>query len=270
MEATKNTVAAGEVVVRSVPGSEDIRLTVPLTLKTPISPFTLCRLCLVRLPISPVEKLILEFVISIAEAKLADRYSYDDLGKIIGRCTHSVKKAVAALRKLGLLVSSRTAYSGPTLSFSCGRLVVWAVDLLSRSGLLACAGGHVPEGFNDPKPDDEEQPKEPNKKRKARKPAAKKENIVFDLAEHPAVAAAGQHYTMSRADDPDASGIQAGCCASAMRDSDDDETVDNSEELAGTLKAAGRETCEDDDDFSFGAETAETDIGHGVKMNPDL
>ena len=213
--------------------------------------------------------MILEFVISIAEAKLADRYSYDDLGKIIGRCTHSAKKAVAALRKLGLLVSSRTAYSGPTLSFSCGRLVVWAVDLLSRSGLLACAGGHVPEGFNDTKPD-EEQPKDPAKKRKARKPAAKKENIVFDLAEHPAVAAAERHYTTSHADDTDASEIQSGCYASAVHDSDDDETVDNSEELAGTLKAAGREACEDDDDFSFGAETAETDIGHGVKMNPDL
>ena len=54
----------------------------------------------------------------------------------------------------------------------------------------------------------------------------------------------------------------------------DEMPVDNSEELAGTLKAAGRaqgvQASDDEDDFSFGSDTADTDIGHGVKMDPDL
>ena len=47
---------------------------------------------------------------------------------------------------------------------------------------------------------------------------------------------------------------------------------DNSEELAGTLRAAGRSDAagDDSDEISFGSETADTDMGHGVRINPNL
>jgi hypothetical protein len=57
---------------------------------------------------------------------------------------------------------------------------------------------------------------------------------------------------------------------SAPYDGEFDSTV----ERADTLRAAGRNESggdgEDDDEISFGSETAETDMGQGVRMNPNI
>jgi hypothetical protein len=52
----------------------------------------------------------------------------------------------------------------------------------------------------------------------------------------------------------------------------DGEDVDPSGEIAATLAAAGRKAGGSDgsDDFSFGSDTADTDIGSGVAINPDI
>ena len=49
-----------------------------------------------------------------------------------------------------------------------------------------------------------------------------------------------------------------------------DGEFDSAIERADTLRAAGRAEDETDDEISFGSETADTDMGQGVRINPNI
>lgn len=203
-------------------------------------PFALCRMCLFRMNLSMLEKIMLCFVIEAEESGTRCCHSYADMGKILGRCEHSVKQAAATLRKAGLVVTSRG--KAGTVVFSCGPFVVWAANAIRAVGGTAVPAPVVQE--------------EPRRRRRRREteagPAAKKEATPVVMLPEPA----------------------AELPAEPPHEDYEEASVDNSEEVAGTLRAAGRaagaQSSDDSDDFSFGSDTAETDMGYGVRINPDI
>ena len=198
-------------------------------------PFALCRMCLFRMNLSMLEKIMLCFIIEAEESGAQCCHSYADMGKILGRCEHSVKQAAAALRKAGLVVTSRG--KAGTVVFSCGPFVVWAANAIRAVGGTAV-----------PAPAVQEEPRRRRRRREADAPAAKKEATPVVMLPEPA--------------------------AEPTHEDCEEAEVDNSEEVAGTLRAAGRaagaQSSDDSDDFSFGSDTAETDMGYGVRINPDI
>jgi hypothetical protein len=307
MADIKNIVSRGKLVIHSVDiqgvggcGNSALALSSPVELGgRSVSPFTLCRMCLVRLPVSPLEKVVLEFVLTLEETMQPRRFSYVDLGIIIDRCEHSTEKAVASLRKHGLVLTVRAGREGSTLTFTCGTFVSWATALLHEAGLLSdgyvC---HVPEtdvsvislqdsvpnsGFSVSKT--AESVSKPGvrrlqpRRRKTKELAAKKESQVqpapfvtppapAHTSETPApaeIAAAPDDDYIPKAPDIDPTHIIG---MSAPYEGEFDSTV----ERADTLKVSGRELSSqpDDDEFSLGSDTAETDMGYGVRMNPNI
>lgn len=199
-------------------------------------PFALCRMCLFRMNLSMLEKIMLCFVIEAEESGAQCCHSYADMGKILGRCEHSVKHAAAALRKAGLVVTSRG--KAGTVVFSCGPFVVWAANAIRAVGGTAV-----------PAPAVQDEPRRRRRRRETEaRPAAKKEATPVVMLPEPAAEPLHEDY--------------------------EEASVDNSEEVAGTLRAAGRtagaQSSDDSDDFSFGSDTAETDMGYGVRINPDI
>ena len=262
-----------------------IGLSSPLTLPAGrYSPYAVCRMCTVRLSLKTLERLLLLLVLDELECGVTRPHSYDELGRTLCKCAHSVKSAMSALRAAGLVVTSRVGFGEGSVSVSCESFLRWAERAFSAvtenaAGVTGSSesvsenpDGVTKNGESVSKADESVTARvsgrtRPRRVRKPAPPAAKKEDMPMqavpsDLPPQAGAAVAVAADVMAQVEDRSVSGPVA----------DFDPPVDGSEEVRGTLAAAGRVAGSqgDEDDFSFGSETAETDIGHGVKMNPDL
>ena len=317
----ENTIDNGRIVIHSVgftcPSigqSKETFLHAPVVLDgISARPAGLCRMCAGRMQLPLLSRLILVLALDSEELGVPFRYNYGDLGLQLGRCGHSVKEAVAVLRRTGLVTTARTEVSG-VVAISASPFMVWASGVLRKSGLIdwqpACrpepqitlvppavslVDALVPKAAESVSENGESVPKNGGSVSKKRKgvsktrkprvqpeePVAKKEGLGTSLEEqlHEAreqeVAAFRQgdgslypgvwldsegrpHFDAS-------SGHPVPPCLQAAGGED----VDPSGEIAATLAAADR-SADDEDEFSLGSDTAETDMGHGVKINPDI
>ena len=302
-EAVENVVRPGYLTVGTVDVSNeagaDIPMTFAVTVKSdPVSPFSLCRKCLYRMEISPLAKVVLAFLLEAEETGECRRYTYADLGLVVNRCEHSVKEIVASLRGAGLVLTMRAGERG-VITFTCGPFVSWAARLLQEAGLSsgACESRVsetgvgvtvLPKSVSDSGFSVSKMAASVSKpgvrrsqpcRRKAEGPAAKKEGHVQSVppipppapapsskASSPAGAAAtpDDDYT-PRAPDIDPAHVIG---MSAPYEGEFDSTV----ERADTLRAAGRLAGDqgDEDEFSLGSDTADTDMGQGVRINPNI
>ena len=256
-----------------------IGLSSPLTLPAGrYSPYAVCRMCTVRLSLKTLERLLLLLVLDELECGVPRPHSYDELGRTLCKCAHSVKSAMSALRAAGLVVTSRVGFGEGSVSVSCDAFLRWAERV---TAVAKNAAGVTENSESVPKtPDGVTKNSEsvskadesvtarvsgrtrPRRVRKPAPPAAKKEDAPVQPDPPSQASAVASDDVMVQVENPSVSGPVE----------DFDPPVDGSEEVRGTLAAAGRVAGSqgDEDDFSFGSETAETDIGHGVKMNPDL
>ena len=256
-----------------------IGLSSPLTLPAgQYSPYAVCRMCTVRLSLKTLERLLLLLVLDELECGVPRPHSYDELGRTLCKCAHSVKSAMSALRAAGLVVTSRVGFGEGSVSVSCDAFLRWAERV---TAVAKNAAGVTENSESVPKtPDGVTKNSEsvskadesvtarvsgrtrPRRVRKPAPPAAKKEDAPVQPDPPSQASAVASDDVMVQVENPSVSGPVE----------DFDPPVDGSEEVRGTLAAAGRVAGSqgDEDDFSFGSETAETDIGHGVKMNPDL
>ena len=79
-----------------------IGLSSPLTLPAgQYSPYAVCRMCTVRLSLKTLERLLLLLVLDELECGVPRPHSYDELGRTLCKCAHSVKSAMSALRAAG-------------------------------------------------------------------------------------------------------------------------------------------------------------------------
>lgn len=259
-------------------------LSSPLTLPAGrYSPYAVCRMCAVRLSLKTLERLLLLLVLDELECGVPRPHSYEELGRTLSKCAHSVKSAMAALRAAGLVVTSRVGFGEGSVTVSCESFLRWAeraFSAVSKNAAGVTEGsesvskttdGVTKNGESVSRADESVTARvsgrtRPRRVRKPAPPAAKKEDAPVQSAqpEPPsrADAAAGADGAVAQVENLSVSELVE----------DFDPPVDGSEEVRGTLAAAGRAAGSqgDEDDFSFGSETAETDIGHGVKMNPDL
>lgn len=322
----ENTIDNGRIVIHTVDfrgdasgQSSETHLAMPVVLEgIQVSPFALCRMCAGRLALPLLARMLVTLVLDAEEVGLPFRYAYDDLGLEFSRCGHSVKAAAAMLRKAGLLSTARAGSTGE-VTFSAGPFVMWATDVLRKSGLIdwqpayrpepqlafvpppvslvdafvSKPGEAVPENGKSVSKTGESVSKTPKRVSKTRKPrtqpeqpVVKKEGLGTSLEEQ-LREAREQEVAAFRQEDGSlypgvwldsegrphfdaSSGHPVPPCLQAAGGED----VDPSGEIAGTLRAAGR-TAErtadaDEDEFSLGSDTAETDMGHGVKINPDI
>lgn len=327
----ESTIDNGRIVIHSVgftcPSlgqSRETWLHAPVVLDgVSVRPAGLCRMCAGRMKLPLLSRLILVLAIDSEELGVPFRYNYGDLGLQLGRCGHSVKEAVAILRRTGLVTTARTEVSG-VVTISASPFMVWATAVLRKSGLIdwqpACrpepqltlvskAAESVSETSERVSKKRKSVPKTRKPRTQPEQPVAKKEGAqlpqtpavqpavaVLDAASAPgeevayateaeAVAASVARLKAQYPELPPGCYIDEKVGALAFDGSSghpvppmfqvaaDDEPVDNSEEVAGTLRAAGRtaeRTADDEDEFSLGSDTAETDMGHGVKINPDI
>jgi hypothetical protein len=103
--------------------------------------------------------------------------------------------------------------------------------------------------------------------------AASADDVAYAAEAEAVISSAAKLSPWSCIDEKASELASAGSSGNPVSQDSDDEQVDNSEEVAGTLRAAGRtaeRTEDDEDEFSLGSDTADTDIGHGVKINPDI
>ena len=261
-----------------------IGLSSPLTLPAGrYSPYAVCRMCAVRLSLKTLERLLLLLVLDELECGVPRPHSYEELGRTLSKCAHSVKSAMSALRAAGLVVTSRVGFGEGSVSVSCDAFLRWAERAFSAVSENAAgvtenseSVSKTPDGVTRnsesvPRADESVTARvsgrtRPRRVRKTAPPAAKKEDTSMQ-AVPPGLPP--QTYAAAMSDDAVAP-VEDRSASGPVEDFDP--PVDGSEEVRGTLAAAGRVAGSqgDEDDFSFGSETAETDIGHGVKMNPDL
>lgn len=253
-----------------------IGLSSPLTLPAGrYSPYAVCRMCAVRLSLKTLERLLLLLVLDELECGVPRPHSYEELGRTLSKCAHSVKSAMSALRAAGLVVTSRVGFGEGSVAVSCDAFLRWAERAFST--VTKNAAGVTESGESVSKTTDGvtknsesvSKTEDPvsrrvstRRPRRARKPQETTATpaVAGPVAKKEEAAPAPVQWFVP----PDPLPLPA--------EQDDEMPVDGSEEVRGTLAAAGRAAGSqgDEDDFSFGSETAETDIGHGVKMNPDL
>lgn len=239
----------------AIEGADSIALNTPVELDVlkHVGAFSFCRMCLLRMPLSPLEKVVLEAILLADETGCGHRFTYAGLGKALGRCEHSVKQAAASLRGAGLIITTRASYAGSEMSCSAGPFVSWASSLLGRLfGNVHIPAATVSDSADHVHKTDEsvfKTARARSRRAAADRPAAKKKDE--------ASAADVQPVPMPTAED-----VQM----AAAYDGEFDSTV----ERADTLRAAGRSEEDESDELSFGAETADTDMGQGVRMNPNI
>lgn len=95
------------------------------------SAYSLCRLCVSRMSLRNLEKVLLTMILDETECGLLYGRSYLELGKLVGKCAHSVETAIAGLRDAGLVVTSRVGRERAVVALSCETFVRWAESLLS-------------------------------------------------------------------------------------------------------------------------------------------
>lgn len=294
MDNTSSTAVAGTISISSVTidGMQEMRLNAPVMLDagSPVDAFALCRMCLLRMPLGTLERLALGYALVADETGLGRMITYRELGKVLGRCEHSVKAAVASLRKAGLAMTARTGYSSSAVSFTASPLVSWAVGVLKRSAAKPAVSEttvsvHTDEesvhesGFSVPK---EPESVSKTRRRRAQALAAKKEYQTPAAGQPAVVEATTPHEGEFRSSEELVwPAVPPPLPAPAKAEPVDELGMapayegefDNTAEVADTLRAAGREAGEgpdDEDDISFGSETADTDMGQGVRINPNL
>ena len=237
-------------------GRTRLVLTVPVDTGVDTRAETLCRMCATRMDMSTTEKVVLGFLIDMEETGGRRLYSYRGLGEIIGRSARATEAAVASLRKAGLVSTARSG-RGPDVTFSCAEFIAWARSLVSdRREDVPKTEVSVSKN-PDPVPETADAVSK-TRRRRAQALAAKKEYQT------PAPSApAAEQPAPAESEPVDELGM-----APAY-----DGEFDNTAEVADTLRAAGRaagEGSDDEDDISFGSETADTDMGRGVRINPNL
>lgn len=256
-----------------------IGLSSPLTLPAgQYSPYAVCRMCTVRLSLKTLERLLLLLVLDELECGVPRPHSYDELGRTLCKCAHSVKSAMSALRAAGLVVTSRVGFGEGSVSVSCDAFLRWAerVTAVAKDAAGVTENSEsvskTPDGVTKnsesvSKADESVTARvsgrtRPRRVRKPAPSAAKKEDAPVQPDPPSQASAVASDDVMVQVEGRNVSGPVE----------DFDPPVDGSEEVRGTLAAAGRAAGSqgDEDDFSFGSETAETDMGHGVKINPDI
>lgn len=142
--STENTIAhisLSEVALDVVGLSRPLVLTLRASVETdldvtsPYAPALLCQTCLPRLPVSPVERLLLSMIVS--DSLVANRipYSYAGLGKIIGREASTLERAALTLRHMGLIRTRRMGVRGHDIAFDCQPYLEWGRRVLERAGV---------------------------------------------------------------------------------------------------------------------------------------
>jgi len=261
MDNTSSTAVASTVSIGSVDiaGMPEMRLNAPVVLDAGslFDAFAICRMCLLRMPLGTLERLALDYVLVADETGLGRRITYKELGMALGRCEHSVKAAVAALRKAGLVMTARTGYSASAVSFTASPFVSWAIGVLKRAAAKPAVSEtavSVHAGVESVSGSTFSVSEKPEHVSKPRRPRAQ------------ALAAKKETQTPAPPESDEGQPAILGMAAPYEGE------FDNSEELADTLRIAGRSAGEgaDADDISFGSETDDTDIGRGIRINPNL
>ena len=99
---------------------------------SPYAPVLLCQACLPRLQLSPVERVLLGFIISDSLVRNRVPYTYADLGKIIGREASTIERAAMALRHVGLIRTRRIGVRSRSVAFDCQPYLEWGRRVLAR------------------------------------------------------------------------------------------------------------------------------------------
>ncbi len=262
----ENTVSKHIVRTVELVGRTSLGLQSPLAVPGSVSdPWTVCRMAVPRLRLKSLERLVLSLFVedafvqqrgSDAAGDVCSPYSYAGIGESVGKCAHSAKSAVAALRKAGLLVTSRSARSGENVCVSVRPFVAWgAAVCASRLG-----GGEV-FGNSEQPPEKAEKPVAPRKRPSGR--SAKRQAEDAPKKAEAAVAPPARGY-----DDCDLGPVGPGSDEPFLMEFGPE--VDASAEREATLRAAGRTGDEDSDEITFGSDTADSDIGTGIEINMDL
>ena len=231
--------------------------------------WTVCRMAVPRLPLKSLERVVLSLLVEDACAQqhavdevgvVCTPYSYAGIGSSVGKCAHSAKSAVAALRKAGLLVTSRGARSGETICVSIRPFLAWGASVCAKQ--LGGATPSVDESFgNSEQLTKQQKPKAPRKQ--ASKRSAKKAAADTPKARETNVASPMAGY-----DDLELPPVGPGSDEPFLMEFGPE--VDASAEREATLRAAGRSGDEDSDEITFGSDTADSDIGTGIEINMDL
>ena len=274
-------------------------MPVSIGLSTPIdiptgrySPYAVCRMCAVRLSLKTLERLLLLLILDELECGMSRPHSYEELGRTLCKCAHSVKSAMASLRAAGLVVTSRVGFGDSSVSVSCDAFLRWAERVTASGEVVHKPAEYVSIQSEPVSATAESVTKrafrrtQPQRVRRTRSgktaPAAKKEDHGSSLEEQ-LREAREQEVAAFRQDDGslypgvwlDSDGhphfdASSGHPVPPCLRPAEVEDVDPSGEIAATLAAAGRTASDSGDDFSFGSDTSDTDIGTGVTINPDI
>lgn len=283
-------------------GPADLRLRSPFAVPRVADAWTACRMAVPRLPLKPLERVVLSLLLEDAHAlqgagdaagDIPTPYSYAGIGASVGRCAHSAKSAVAALRKAGLLVTGRSARSGETVRVSVRPFLAWGASVCARGlgGATPAADGpsgnpgQLPTAQAAPvrRADETPRPIAPVQDATERRTAAEMRQEASGTPQDRVA-----HVAATPAPPPVPTHPAASCAPMAPSPADDDglgpvgpgsdgpflmefgPEVDASAEREATLKAAGRSGDEDSDEITFGSDTADSDIGTGIEINMDL
>lgn len=268
-KTAKNGTSEHIVITIKIGSSTGLSLRTPFAVPHVADAWAVCRMAVPRLPLKSLERVVLSLLVEDAYAQqhVADEvgivctpYSYAGIGSSVGKCAHSVKSAFAALRKAGLLVTSRSARSGETVCVSVRPFLAWGASVCAKQ--LGSATPSVDESFGNPEQlAKQKKPKAPRKqasKRSAKKAAADTPKTVETNVAPPAAV-----Y-----DDLVLPPVGPGSDEPFLMEFGPE--VDASAEREATLRAAGRSGDEDSDEITFGSDTADSDIGTGIEINMDL
>jgi hypothetical protein len=268
-KTVKNSTREHVVSAIGIGKSADLCLRSSFALPRVADAWTVCRMAVPRLPMKSLERVVLSLLVEDAYAQqhAADEagvvctpYSYAGVGASVGKCAHSVKSAVAALRKAGLLVTSRSARSGETICVSIKPFLTWGASVCARQ--LSNTTPAADESFgNTEQLPKKERPK--SLRKQASKRSAKKTGIDTPKTAEANVAPSATGY-----DDLGLPPVGPGSDEPFLMEFGPE--VDASAEREATLKAAGRSGDEDSDEITFGSDTADSDIGTGIEINMDL
>lgn len=98
-----------------------------------VTPVELCRMCALRLHISPAARVALMFLLEQKDLCGSDEVDYSMIGRAVGVTRHSAKRVVSELRLEGLITTYRVGKCNPTVKFSASRFIEWAASELEKS-----------------------------------------------------------------------------------------------------------------------------------------
>lgn len=126
---TTAEITVASLNLTSVTGSSSsVKLHSPLTVGCTISPSSLCRLVVPRLPVSPSSCVMFGMLLDEALEGISVPHSYAEVGAAMGRGAHTAIRSAAELRGLGLLFTTRAGNG--RLNFICTPLIRWAESVV--------------------------------------------------------------------------------------------------------------------------------------------